>query len=175
MGARRSARGRAAAATTVTALGLALLVGPAAAARPDPRAFLSWNATARVAHLRLVAGLNGSNNGFNYDGYGRGELLVTIPLGWRVVVACENRGNRRHSCAVVKGSLATRPAFPGAASPSPRTGLAPGSSVTFSFRASRVGSFRIACLVPGHEQAREWAVLAIARGAKPTISARGGP
>jgi hypothetical protein len=143
--------------------------------KPEPRRFLSWEARNRVAHLTLLAGLGSANNGFNFDGYGRGELLVTIPLGWRVVVDCENRGRARHSCAVVKGSLSTVPAFAGATSPAPITGLAPGAKATFSFRPTRTGSFRIACLVPGHEQARQWAVLDVRRGGKPSISARPGP
>lgn len=143
--------------------------------KPDPRRFLSWNAPSRVAHLTLLAGLGAANNGFNFDGYGRGELLVTIPLGWRVVVDCENRGSTRNSCVVVKGALSTVPAFPGAGSPVPIRGLAPGSKATFAFRASRTGSFRIACLVPGHEQARQWGVLDVRRAGTPSISARPGP
>jgi hypothetical protein len=160
---------------------LLLVASPAPArttggeARPDPHRFLTWNAKARVAHLVLLAGLGGENNGFNFGGYGRGELLVTIPVGWRVVVDCENRGRARHSCAVVAGPLATRPAFPGAATPAPLEGLGPGARATFAFRASRVGSFRIACLVPGHEQARQWDVLDVVRGRRPSISARPGP
>ena len=146
-----------------------------ASGKPDPRRFLSWNASSRVVHLTLLAGLGRGNNGFNIDGYGRGELLVTVPVGWRVVVDCENRGSVRHSCAVVTGSLSTRPAFTGAASPAPTTGLAPGAKATFSFRASRTGSFRITCLVPGHAEARERAVLDVVRGGTPSISARPGP
>jgi hypothetical protein len=145
------------------------------AARPDPKRFLSWNATTRVMHLVLLAGLGGENNGFNFDGYGRGELLVTVPVGWRVVVDCENRGRTRHSCAIVAGSLAARPAFRGAATPAPAAGLQPGARATFSFRAAQLGSFRIACLVPGHEQARQWDVLDVVRGGRPSISARRGP
>jgi hypothetical protein len=125
--------------------------------------------------LTLLAGLGNENGGFNFDGYGRGRLLVEIPLGWQVVVDCENRGTTRHSCAIVKGSLATRPAFAGATSPKPLTGLAPGARISFSFRATRRGSFRIACLVPGHEQARMWDVLDVVGGNRPAISARAGP
>jgi Sulfocyanin (SoxE) domain len=169
--------------TTAAAGALLLLAaGPPAFAhderpsgKPDPHRFLSWDASRRVAHLTLVAGFDGGNNGFNFDGYGRGELLVTIPLGWRVVVDCENHGGARHSCAVVRGSLSILPAFPGAASPAPIIGLPPGSKATFSFRATRTGSFRIACLVPGHAQARQWDVLDIVRGGRPSISARPGP
>ena len=81
----------------------------------------------------------------------------------------------RHSCAIVRGSLAVRPAFRGASSPQPVTGLSPGAKATFSFTASRTGTFRIACLVPGHEQARMFDVLEVARAGMPAISARPGP
>jgi hypothetical protein len=151
---------------------LALAVAPAAtAARPNPAQFLSWSKARHLVHLTLLAGLGGSNNGFNFDGYGRGELLVRVPVGWRVLVDCENRGGMRHSCAIVKGSLTVAPAFSGAATQA----LSPGSKATFSFVAGRTGTFRIACLVPGHEQARMWDVLEVARGGQPSISVRPGP
>ena len=165
---------------TVSAAALASTIvlaaaGTAAAARPNPAQFFTWSKAQRLVHLTLLAGLDSSNNGFNFDGYGRGELLVRVPVGWRVVVDCENRGGMRHSCAIVKGSLATTPAFHGAATPQPTVGLSPGSKATFSFVARRVGGFRIACLVPGHEQARMWDVLDVTRGGKPSISVRPGP
>jgi hypothetical protein len=140
-------------------------------AHPSPAQFLHVDAKQRTAVVTLIAGYNGENNGFNFDGYGRGELLVRVPVGWRVVVDCENRGGMRHSCAIVKGSLAVTPAFGGAATQA----LSPGSNGTFSFVAGRAGSFRIACLVPGHEQARMWDVLDVTRGGRPSISVRPGP
>ncbi len=148
---------------------------PAGAARPNPAQFLSAQSAKRTVHLTLLAALGSSNSSFNFDGYGRGELQVRVPVGWRVVVDCENRGGLRHSCAIVKGSLSTTPAFPGASTPHPTVGLSPGNKATFSFVARRVGSFRIACLVPGHEQARMWDVLEVTAGGRPSIFARPGP
>jgi Sulfocyanin (SoxE) domain len=159
-------------ATLAATLVLALTGGTSAT---SPAKYLRWNAAARTAHLTLLAGLGGGNNGFNFDGYGRGELLVVVPLGARVVVDCENRGGARHSCAIVAGPLETTPAFRGASTPSPVAGLSPGAHATFSFRASRTGTYRIACLVPGHEQARMWDVLDVKRVRRPSISARPGP
>lgn len=159
------------------AVALAVLVaalGVAASPTP-PRSYFSWNAAHRIAHLTLLAGLGAGNNGFNFDGYGRGRLLVSVPVGWRVVVDCDNRGGYRHSCIAVRGSLALTPAFAGATSPHPVTGLSPGSKASFSFVASRVGTFRIASLVAGQEQARMYAVLEVTRGGRPSISARPGP
>jgi Sulfocyanin (SoxE) domain len=140
-------------------------------AHPPPGQFLHVEAKQRTAVVTLVAGYNGENNGFNFDGYGRGELMITVPRGWRVRVTCTNRGALTHSCAVVPGPMTVTPSFRGAATPI----LPPGSTTKFSFVASRVGSYRFACLVPGHEEARMWDVLEVTRGGKPTITARPGP
>ncbi|HLX20143.1 MAG TPA: sulfocyanin-like copper-binding protein [Gaiellaceae bacterium] len=129
------------------------------------------DATQRTAIVTLYAGYNSENNGFNFDGYGRGELLFSIPRGWRVRVTCTNRGAIIHSCAVVPGPMTITPSFRGAATPL----LPPGTTAKFSFIATRAGSYRFACLVPGHEEARMWDVLEITPGGKPSISARAGP
>ena len=147
---------------------LALALGAAPA---PPARYMQWNARAHVVHLTLLAGLGSANNGFNFDGYGCGQMLVRVPLGWRVVVDCENCGTMRHSCAVVHGPLETEPAFAGAATPQPVMGLSPGAKATFSFAAGRTGTYRIACLVPGHEQARMYDVLDVVHGT-PSITAR---
>lgn len=126
------------------------------------------DARAHTATVTLIAAYDGANNGFNFDGYSR-ELMWTVPRGWTVRVVCKNRGPLRHSCAVVSGATSTKPAFRGAATPQPKTGLAPGKTATFSFRATRTGVFRFACLVPGHEGARMWDVLKVVRRGKPSV------
>ena len=151
------------------------LASAAVSGKPDPRQFLRVDARHHVVALTLVAGYDSSNNGFNFDGYGRGELLVTVPLRWRVRVTCVDRGSLRHSCAVVAGAMTVQPAFRGASVPDPVQGLEPGARAAFSFVAARTGSFRLACLVPGHEDARMWDVLEVVRGGKPSIVARAGP
>lgn len=143
--------------------------------RPPPAQFLQVDGARRTVELTLIAADGRGNNGFNFDGYGRGELLVSVPMGWRVTVHCENHGTLLESCAVVTGSGATRPAFAGATTPDPVRGLPPGRSAAFSFTAARAGSYRFASLVPGHEQARMFAVLSVTRGGRPSISARPGP
>jgi hypothetical protein len=147
----------------------------ALAGKPDPHRFLRVDRRNRVVSLALVAGYDSANNGFNFDGYGRGELLVTVPLHWRVRVTCTNRAAMRHSCAVVSGPMTLRPAFPGATVAQPVQGLTRGQTATFSFVPTKLGPFRFACLVPGHEQARMWDVLEVVRGGTPSIAARPGP
>jgi Sulfocyanin (SoxE) domain len=153
----------------------ALLAGtPLTAATPPVTHWLSWNAPRRTVSLALVAGFNNANNGFNFDGYGRGKLLVRVPLHWRVTVVCRNAASVRHSCAIVNGPLTTTPAFRGASTPSPTVGLRSGEAARFTFKASHAGVYRIACLVPGHEQARMWDVLVVGGMKRPAISIRTG-
>lgn len=141
------------------------------ASHPNPQQFLHVDAKARTALVTLVAGYNGENNGFNFDGYGRGEMLVSVPRGWRVRVTCTNHGGIDHSCAVVPGPMTAAPSFRGAATPI----LPPGRTAGFSFVAGRIGTYRLACLVPGHEEARMWDVLEVTRGGRPSVTARPGP
>lgn len=131
--------------------------------------WLVYDRRRRAVTLTVIAGYNGAYNGFNFNGYSKGRMLVEIPKGWRVTVRCSNRGALAHSCAVVKSVSAGVPAFPGAASPKPAVGLEQGQSVSFAFTASRVGGYRIVCLVPGHEQAGMWDVFEVGSTPLPSI------
>ena len=139
-----------------------------AAKAPPPHKFLAVDAHRHRVTITLIASYNGENGGFNFDGYS-GYLMWTVPRGWTVRVVCTNRGPLRHSCAVVHGPNSTTPAFRGAATSRPRIGLKPGQTARFTFRASKRGVYRFACLVPGHESARMYDVLKITRGGKPSV------
>lgn len=139
-----------------------------AQAPPRPAHFLRVDARTHTATVTLIASYDGENSGFNFDGYSR-ELMWTVPRGWKIRVRCKNRGPLRNSCAVVKNASSTKPAFRGASTRRPTVGLAPGHSATFSFRATKAGVYRFACLVPGHEQARMWDVLKISRRGRPSV------
>jgi len=140
----------------------------AAKAPPPPSRFLAVDAQRHKVTITLIASYDGENGGFNFDGYSR-ELMWTVPRGWTVRVVCENRGPLRHSCAVVRNAGSTTPAFRGATTPQPRIGLEAGHTARFTFRASRTGVYRVACLVPGHESARMWDVLKVTRGGRPSV------
>lgn len=143
--------------------------------KPAPGQFLHVSAAQHAVDVTLIAADGGSNNGFNFDGYGRGELLVRVPRGWRVTVHCKNNGPLRNSCVVVSGLEAAAPAFPGATTPNPVMGLGSGASASFSFTPTHTGVYRLASLVAGHEQARMWDLLEVTSGGRPSISARPGP
>lgn len=137
-------------------------------APPPPSRFLAVDAHRHRVTITLIASYDGTNGGFNFDGYSR-YLMWTVPRGWTVRVVCQNRGPLRHSCAVVQGAGSMRPSFRGSSTPQPRVGLEAGGTARFGFLASRTGVFRFACLVPGHEDARMWDVLKITRGGKPRV------
>ena len=148
----------------------ALLVALSLAAKapPPPSRFLAVDAQRHSVKITLIASYDGANGGFNFDGYSR-YLMWTVPRGWTVHIACENRGPLRHSCAVVRAG-STRPAFRGAATPQPFRGLDPGQTARFTFRAGTTGVYRFACLVPGHETARMWDVFKVVRHGKPSVT-----
>jgi hypothetical protein len=133
--------------------------------------WLRWNAGARVATLTLIPGYGGAYNGFNFNGYGKGQVLVTIPQGWRLEVRCENTvSTKPHSCAIVRGPGAHQPAAPAAATTQPTNGVAPDKSATFFFRATAPATYRIVSLVPDEERAGMWDVLTVARSGRPSVT-----
>jgi Sulfocyanin (SoxE) domain len=150
-------------------LGLAVVaLSLAAKAPPPPSRFLAVDAHRHRVTITLIASYDGSNGGFNFDGYSR-YLMWTVPRGWTVRVVCKNRGPLRHSCAVVRDAGSTRPAFRGATTPQPQAGLEEGHTASFTFRATKAGIYRFACLVPGHELARMWDVLKIVPRGRPSV------
>src|SRR5207245_3408896 len=67
---------------TVSAIALLAAVGSgcgAASRRSEPlSAWLSFNAAARTVTLRLIAAYNGVSGGFNFNGYGKVQVLVEL-------------------------------------------------------------------------------------------------
>lgn len=141
-------------ARTRTACVLAAAVTLAGCGSPtprfQPRQWISATPAQKLAVLTLRVHGDGVSIG-DFNGYSRGQVLVEIPVGWRVDVRCLNRASTAESCAIVDNSLSATPAFPGAATPNPTVGLNPGSSASFSFVASRSGAYRIASLVGDQE------------------------
>jgi sulfocyanin len=159
-----------------TALALALPCLPTAAAhRPagTPR-WLVVNAKAHTVNLTLTAAYNGNVGGFNFDGDARGKMVVSVPVGYTVNVIFTNKSAVPHSAVITaysKRSSASgfTPAFRGAESKNPTTGITKGTTQRFSFRANKVGTYAIVCAVPGHAVGGMWDVLKVTRGGMATI------
>lgn len=139
--------------------------------RSEPlSAWLSFDAKAKTVSLRLIASYNDVYDGFNFNGYGKGQVLVDVPRGWRVNVRCvNNSSSMRHSCAIVRGVSGRTSAFPGAASRGSQHGLPPRHAAAFSFLATKAGTYRIVCLVSAHEQAGMWDVLDVTHDRLPAV------
>jgi hypothetical protein len=165
---RRSLPLAALALTLVAAGGLGCAASPR---RSEPlSAWLSFRASAETVSLRLIAAYNDAYNGFNFNGYGKGQVLIEVPRGWRVNVRCvNNSSSMRHSCAIVRGLSGQTPAFPGAASSHAHDGLPPRDTDAFSFLATKLGTYRIVCLVPAHEQVGMWDVLDVTDDRLPAL------
>lgn len=145
-----------------------------AATALTPRQILRYSTAAKTVHLTLDSAETGGNDGFNFDGYGSGQMRVTVPLGWTIVVDCSNDSSAfTHSCAVVTNAAPTTAgaplAFAGAESPQPTHGLSDGQTATFSFVASRVGVYRIACLVTAHELDGMWDWFDVVASGRPSV------
>ena len=144
---------------------------------------LQFDRSTETVHLDLVAAATDSYDGFNFDGYGGGEMLVRVPVGWAVDVTCTNASTAlTHSCAIVEGGAgsALSPeggtiAFPGATIANAVNGLAYNTSASFRFVASRVGIFRIDCLVVGHEADGMWDWLVVAPSGTPSVTTNAHP
>lgn len=137
---------------------------------PDLSRYIRVNSAAQSVVFILVAGYPAGDYQFNYNGYGSGALVLTVPVGWTVTVQCENRGTVPNSCSVVTGRQDTEPIDPAWTTPDPARGLDPGQSASFDFQPTQTGSFRIASLVDGHEASGMWADLEVTQGGKPALT-----
>ncbi len=144
--------------------GLSLTPLPQASAPPLS---LAVDANAKTVRFTLVAGYNGANSGLNFDGYFNGNVEIDVPQGWSVTVMCANKGPLNHSCAIVADESAGQPLFAGAATPNPGAGLPAGQQASFTFKPNQTGTFRIACLVPGHEPEGMWIVFKVIGSGSP--------
>jgi predicted small lipoprotein YifL len=133
----------------------------------SPPLSLSSDANAKTVSFGLVASYNGANSGFNFDGHSAGNLEIDVPQGWSVTITCGNKGPLNHSCAVVADETAGQPLFTGATTPNPGAGLPAGQQASFTFKPDRIGTFRIVCLVPGHEPEGMWIAFKVVGSGSP--------
>jgi hypothetical protein len=136
----------------------------------SPPLSLTSDAAAKSVSFTLIASYNGANSGLNFDGYSSGNVEIEAPQGWSVTIACGNKGPLNHSCAVVADETASQPFFPGATTPNPGAGLPAGQQASFTFKADRTGTFRIVCLVPGHEPEGMWIAFKVVGSGSPAAN-----
>jgi sulfocyanin len=167
----------------VTAL---LVVAGATAAdqeiHPD---WMKADPAGKTVWLRMVGAADGSNGTMNFNGYGKGEMTVTVPPGWRVKIDFENKGLAAlpHSLVIIN-EITPLPiedgtaAFPRALTIRLVEGLLAGEKDSLEFVANKEGRFLFFCGVTGHGVAGMWDYLVVSKDATaPTVRvvARPGP
>jgi sulfocyanin len=124
------------------------------------------HAASHTADVTIVANKTASG-GFAFNGYQRGGMTITVPVGWQVVVHFENADTTGHSLAVLPSGAhqqvtpPSSPAFAGATTPNLSAGLPKGPPVTFTFDATKAGTYELVCGVPGHAISGQWDVLVV--------------
>lgn len=121
-----------------------------------------------------------ASGGLAFNGYQRGAMTITVPAGWQVVVHFENTDSAAHSLAVLPSGAHTQmappsgPAFTGASTPNFSTGVPKGPQQTFTFEASKPGTYEFVCGVAGHAISGQWDTLIVSASADaPSVTPAG--
>lgn len=140
--------------------------------------WLTYDARKHQATLTLIAGYDNALSGFNFNGDGKGRMVVSIPRGYHVVVHFSNHGAYPHSVVITPYALKDNPqyqesgypnAFKGSSTPDNTIGIDSSHAVeSIAFTASKVGSYAIVCGVSGHEPIGMWDVLKVTSGGTPS-------
>jgi len=126
--------------------------------------------------IRALAAANSANNGFNFDGYTKGDATFVVPYGWSVDILFSNRDGRiPHSLAITTDHTAA-PKLPALGFLPPETGNAKegvkaGPTQAIDFPAIPAGKYYMVCLVPGHIPSGMWIGFTISKSVNmPTIA-----
>jgi len=138
--------------------------------------------TARIktVEFRLVAGQSAVNGSFNFNGYAKGALAVTVPVGWKVVIHYSNGSALRHSLDVIpyagtQPDSAPPAVFVGASTKDLVDGIGVGKEETVIFVAGKAGTYEFLCGVLGHAQAGMWdRLIVVPTAAAPSVRPVGG-
>jgi len=140
--------------------------------------WLAADTASKTATFQLIAGLTGANGALNFNGFRDGELTLTVPLGWTVVMQFRNHdGMLPHSAEVIEDThpLPTQPvtpAFPRAVTVRLAEGLPSEGRDDLRFIADKGGSYLIFCGVPGHGAAGMWIRLEVSGSVRqPSLAA----
>src|SRR5438552_1900034 len=102
---RRLAGGLVLGAVLLGATSMAAATTRPATARPAtarPATTPTWvTTTGKVVHLTVIAGWNNNNAGFNFDGAAHGQMVVTVPLGAKVIASFKNTVNTPHNVVII--------------------------------------------------------------------------
>jgi hypothetical protein len=146
---------------------VAAVATPAAAAADAPQAgqpdWMRVDEAGKKVEMDVVAGFTSENGGWNYNGYAKGEMTLTVPVGWTVVMNFSSHdANVPHSLYVTDQAppypsmMPGQPAIPRAYSINLPEGIGPGKSDVLRFTVDKPGEYHLVCGVPGHAASGMW-------------------
>ncbi len=106
--------------------------------------------------FEVTAAATAANNGFNFNGYAKGQANFIVPTGWLVNFIFKNDQALPHSLAVINSLKIGPDLSPLAETPNPTVGLSGTASQYASFSTVTPGKFYLVCLVPGHLATGMW-------------------
>jgi hypothetical protein len=182
-GAAGAARPAAAGASDTAAAGAAAAreaPGGAATAAEGGVDWMRVDEGAKRVEFDVVAGLTPVNGNWNFNGYANGDLTITVPVGWTVVMDFTNHdGNVPHSVYVAAEEppfpqvMPEAPGIPRAYSINLMNGLAAGRHDTLRFPVNTAGRYTMPCGVPGHAASGMWDWFVVsADAARPAVSTK---
>ncbi|MEJ2643502.1 MAG: sulfocyanin-like copper-binding protein [Gammaproteobacteria bacterium] len=160
---------------TVTFLLSTAVATMATAANPP---WVHVNASKKQVTFDISEGPNGQAGQYNFDGYAHGHMTMTVPTGWHVTMKVTNDGTTGHSMEIIKAPKtppveSVKPAFKHAETKDITSGMPPGASSTFSFKANKPGQYWLMCAVPGHALLGMWDHFVVSSKAKrPSVTER---
>lgn len=160
-------------------LALAALLAVAPTARAGEMSdWMTYDAATKTAKMQILSGHPPSvNGGWNFNGYAKGDLTITVPAGATVAIDFKNVDQLQHSLVVIggEGPLPPQggdPVFPRAFTIKKVEGIPPGGSDTVRFTAGKPGKYRLFCGVAGHGLAGMWDWFVVsAEATAPSVTA----
>jgi FtsP/CotA-like multicopper oxidase with cupredoxin domain len=169
--------GAAGAASQPAAAAPAAPAGPAAPT--GPMTIPDWYSVdhdARTVSMTVTAGSVAANNYWNFNGHVKGELAITVPVGYTITIEFVNRDpNMAHSLGISSELSnfamppATQPVFAGAITQNPQSMIdatMPGETETIQFVADAAGNYSMVCYIAGHTAVGMWLFFNVSEGSE---------
>ncbi len=126
---------------------LALALAGCGTQSVDASQFMVNHPSTHTLDLKVVSTYSSSQQINTFDGFTKGHLVITIPVGYHVNMDFINNGPIPESIGIYKNNHL---AFPGAGesyravATFPTAGLLPGQKQSFKFTANQIGTFSLA-------------------------------
>ncbi|WP_053960044.1 sulfocyanin-like copper-binding protein [Sulfobacillus thermosulfidooxidans] len=162
----------------VTALGvLALALAGCGTQSINASQWMIVHPATKTVDLKIESTYSSAKQANVFDGFTQGQLIITIPLGYHVNMDFINNGPIPESIGVYHDHHL---AFPGAGEPysqvaiSPSAGLLPGQSQSYTFTASKLGTFILGDMLNGDPDNTPtsdlWDILKVVPSGTPSMS-----